>query len=163
MEKERITFLTSSHGQSKYLWVLYFCAFIYDNRCLTLFYSVNYCFQFIKVFKRKGKSIAAEGSQNSEEDESRNVKRSPLVPVQRTSDPTRTSDSVSKTEVDYGSAAGNASLASAETGKQDVSSIYKSPQNASDEETGTDIRPAQRTLPGYCVKFLFFASNLKEI
>ncbi|KAL1822979.1 hypothetical protein ACET3Z_009757 [Daucus carota] len=100
------------------------------------------------VFKRKGKSIAAEGSQNSEEDESRNVKRSPLVPVQRTSDPTRTSDSVSKTEVDYGSAAGNASLASAETGKQDVSSIYKSPQNASDEETGTDIRPAQRTLPG---------------
>lgn len=117
------------------------------------------------VFKRKGKSIAAEGSQNSEEDESKNVKRSPLLPVQRTNDQSRTSDSVTKREVDYGSAsgaqslnkssshatslnAGNASLASAETGKQDVSSTYKSPRNASDDNTGSEIRPAQRTLPG---------------
>ncbi|KAK1393036.1 PHD domain-containing protein [Heracleum sosnowskyi] len=117
------------------------------------------------VFKRKGKSIAAEGSQNSEEDESKNVKRSPLLPVQRTNDQTRTSDSVTKREVDYGSAAGvqslnksishatslnagNASLASAETGKQDVSSTYKSPRNASDDNAGSEIRPAQRTLPG---------------
>lgn len=97
------------------------------------------------VFKRKGKSIATEGSQNSEEDEFKNVKRA--------NDQTRTSDSVTKREVEYGSRAtslnaGNASLASAETGKQDVSSTYKSPRNASDDNTGSEIRPAQRTLPG---------------
>ncbi|KAL8126493.1 uncharacterized protein LOC141720919 isoform X2 [Apium graveolens] len=117
------------------------------------------------VFKRKGKSIAAEGSQNSEEDESKNVKRSPLLPVQRTNDQTRTSDSVTKREAEYGSAAGvqslnksishatssnagNALLASSETGKQDVSSTYKSRRNASDDNASSEIRPAQRTLPG---------------
>lgn len=134
---------------------------------------MNYCCDFYKVFKRKGKSVATEGSQNSEEDESKNVKRSPLLPVQRTNDQTRASDSVTKREVDYGSAtsmrslnksishatslnAGNAALASSETGKQDASSTYKSPRNASDDNTSSEIRPAQRTLPGYCVKFLFF-------
>lgn len=101
------------------------------------------------------------------------------MPVQRTNDPGRTSDSVTKREVDYGSAsgvqslnksisratsskAGNASLASPESGKQDVSSTYKSTRNASNDDTGTDIRPAQRTLPGYCINFLFSLQMWEE-
>lgn len=112
----------------------------------------------MKVFKRKGKSIATEGTQNSQElqDESKNMKRSLLLPVQRTNDSARTEDSVTKREVDNGSAPGVQSANKSNppaTSKQNVSSISKSVQTASDDDTGTDIRVTRRTLPGYCVKF----------
>lgn len=123
-------------------------------------------FLTMKVYKRKGKSIATEGTQNSQEleDESKNMKRSPFLPVQRTNDSARTADSVTKMEVDNGSAPGVQSANKTDvhfanksnspaTSKQNVSSRCKSVDNASDDETGTGIRITRRTLPSNCIKF----------
>lgn len=115
-------------------------------------------FLTIKVSKRKGKSVATEGTQNSQElqDESKSMKRSLLLPVQRTNDSARTENSVTMREVDNGSApaiqSANKSNPPA-TSKQHVSSRCKSTQTASDDDSGTENRVTYRTLPGYCFKF----------
>ncbi|KAK1367066.1 hypothetical protein POM88_042627 [Heracleum sosnowskyi] len=120
------------------------------------------------VFKRKGKSIAIEGTQNSQElqDESKYRKRSPLLPVQRTNDLAHTEDSVTKKEVGNGSALGIQSANKSNppaTSKQNVSSKCKSVQNASDDDTGTGIRIIRRTLPGLLSEIITKPMTYKEL
>lgn len=115
------------------------------------------------IFKRKGKDLAKEGSHELQ-DESKNVNRSHLLPVQRRNDLARNADPVAKGEKDNGSVksgqsvnksiprassltAGCGSLASTEANERNMSSTRNSPLNASDDDTEI-IRPAHHTLPG---------------
>ncbi|XP_074353057.1 uncharacterized protein LOC141692227 [Apium graveolens] len=120
------------------------------------------------VSKRKGKSVATEGTQNSQElqDESKNMKRSLLLPVQRTNDSARTENSVTKREVDNGSApaiqSANKSNPPAAS-KQHVSSRCKSTQTASDDDSGTENRVTYRTLPGLLSEIVTKPMTYKEL
>lgn len=85
------------------------------------------------------------------------MKRSPLLPVERTNDSAHTEDFVTKRELDNVSAPGVQSANksnSPATSKQHVSSKCKSTQTASDDDSGTHV--TRRTLPGIALSSRFF-------
>ncbi|KAL1814072.1 hypothetical protein ACET3Z_024137 [Daucus carota] len=101
------------------------------------------------VFKRKGKSIAEEGTQN----------------YQRTNDSDRTAVSATRREVDCGSAPGLQSANKSNppaANKRYVSSRSKSAQT-SNNDTGSDIIVTRRTLPGLLSEIITKRMTYKEL
>ncbi|KAL7191014.1 hypothetical protein ACSBR2_023148 [Camellia fascicularis] len=123
------------------------------------------------VARRKSKDIAKDGSRSSREiDDEAKMDRLPPSPDQRRHDSTCPADVFTKKESDSGSGKGlhavkksapgsTATLSSGpssstEANEQNLSSMRNSPQNASEDDTGTIGGPTHRTLPGLIAEIM---------